>query len=137
MADYILRHPRTQMLLAKKQRPKGLRLGSGFGQDYKWVRTVEEATRFPCYVHAEEPVIFLGLADYEIRPLLSCGLLGDPVSRDEALKNGTYNSGLLYRDSGSRRQAETGTGSGPKDRQSGPKGIAQNPSPEDTPNASS
>lgn len=90
MSAYVLRHPRTHMFLAKKERPKNIRMSAGFGQDYRWVRTHSEATAFSSYADAELPAIFLNLADYEIRPLLSCGLVGDPVSREQAQANGTF-----------------------------------------------
>jgi hypothetical protein len=91
---YIVKHPRTGMLLAKKERPKNVRMGSGFGQDYRWVWKIEEAEHFTSYVRAEEPEMFLHIdgdwPGYEIRPLLSCGILGDPVTREEAEANGTF-----------------------------------------------
>lgn len=87
---YIVQHPRTRMFLAKKERPKNIRLGSGFGQDYRWVRTHGEATMFASYADAELPGIFLNLTGLEIRPLLSCSLLGEPVDRETAMANGTF-----------------------------------------------
>src|SRR5688500_15846433 len=95
--NYIVRHPRTKLLLAKKERNRTFGIGSGFGQDYKWVRTQGEATVFPCYADAELPGIFLDLASVDICPLLSCGLLGDPVDRDTAMANGTFHSAALSR----------------------------------------
>lgn len=92
MTEYVLRHPRSHLLLAKKERPRNLRLGAGFGQDYRWVRKQEEATRFTSYADAELPAIFLNLREFEIRPMLSCGLMGEPVTRDEAMANGTFHS---------------------------------------------
>lgn len=89
-APYVVRHPRTLMLLAKKERPKSIRFGAGFGQDYKWVRNVGEATQFAGYADAELPGIFLSLQDVDICPLLSCGLLGDPVDRDTAIADGSF-----------------------------------------------
>lgn len=87
---YIVRHPRTKMFLARKKRPANVPIRAGFGQDYRWVRKVEEAEKFPCYAEAELPGIYLNLAAADICPLLSCGIVGDPVDRDEAMANGTF-----------------------------------------------
>lgn len=92
MAQYIIRDPRTRMFLAKNEK-KNPRLGmtAGFGQDYKWVRTHNEATAFSNYSDAELPPIFLNLAAADICPLVE-GTLGDPITRNEAMANGTFHS---------------------------------------------
>lgn len=90
---YVLRHPRTTMFIAdKKDANPRFKCGhrSGFGQSYKWVRTTEDAAKYGCFADAELPAIFLDLTQYEVCPLLSCGLVGDPVSRETAMANGTF-----------------------------------------------
>jgi len=104
MNAYVVRHPRTSMFLAKKERPRNVRMSAGFGQDYKWVRTLSEATAFGCYADAELPVIFLNLAAADICPLLSRGLAGDPIDRDTAMANGSFHSTDLSRARGSHDQ---------------------------------
>jgi hypothetical protein len=88
---YLVRHPRTGMFIANNEK-RNPRFGyrCGFGQDYKWVRAIEQAAQFNCYANAELPAIFLNLADAQICPLLSCGLLGDPITREQAMANGTF-----------------------------------------------
>lgn len=89
MSDFIVRHPRTRMFLADKQGNLRYARG-GFGNQYKWVRNIDEAKHYPCFADAELPPIFLKLQDAEICPVLSCGLAGDPIDRETAIANGTF-----------------------------------------------
>ncbi len=73
--EYVVRHPRTRMFIADHVRnPRYPR-----GTSYKWVRDLGDARAFKDTADAAMPEIVLGLRRLEICPLLSCGLVGDPI----------------------------------------------------------